>query len=755
MSEKLEIEIVLTKADTKKAFTEVEKKAEKAGKKSGEGFGRSFSTSVKGAASTAIKGFIGVTVAAVGLRKAMDLLGASFDNLRGFSRGVSEINSILPKNQKLTEQSTRSLIKFSAVFGSDQQSQARAFYNIVSAGVKGTSKQLKTLAIANTAAVAGLVDIDSSAKVLVSSVNAYARSGLTAKEASDALFVAVREGQTTFGELASFLGNVTSVASAAGLGFSELAGFLAFTTKNGLATDVAVTGLRQVLTSLIKPSKEAADEAKRLGIDFSTAGLRSKKLGGFLQDLIKKTGGSEVALGKLFGNVRALTPILQVAGGNFKELDRILGETKNSSGATATAFSEISKNLDFKLDRVSSEFSALGLNLLRVVNPALTTFADGLKFIGKGFNSFFENKKPSLVDNLSASLKTVNKDIKAVKASLATAKGFPQKTLFGGISASGKRVQALSRDLVELKERRIDLRKDIVEVRELEKGSNDARVENEKTADKTILAERVTLFSELAALGVKSIGTLVAAEDAKIAKLNELNEKRLITESDYAMALVQIRAQTDEKLNELEREKVAKSIEASGSISDAFLDAAKNTKSSTVALGKALNNLAINGYGRAMKSIGNALAKGENVNQAFVDSAKATAGEAASAFGDYYIKVGVAEVADTKGASGWATIAGGSALKVLAGALGSSGGGGGANASTGGGGAGGGGGQNDLFDNGVLDQADLEREEPKTNVEIVVQGSLVQQEELGQFITETLNESFGKQGVTLTDARFA
>ena len=73
----------------------------------------------------------------------------------------------------------------------------------------------------------------------------------------------------------------------------------------------------------------------------------------------------------------------------------------------------------------------------------------------------------------------------------------------------------------------------------------------------------------------------------------------------------------------------------------------------------------------------------------------------------------------------------------------------------GGGGAGGGGGQNDLFDNGVLDQADLEREEPKTNVEIVVQGSLVQQEELGTFITETLNESFGKQGVTLTDARFA
>jgi TP901 family phage tail tape measure protein len=254
MSDKLLIEVVLTKADTKKAFDEVDKKAAVAGAKTGRSFGKSFSTSVKASAAGAVKSFAALTVAAVGLNKALQLIGASFDNLRGFSRGVAEVNSILPKNQKLTEASTKSLIKFSSAFGTNQQSQARGFYNIVSAGVKGTAKQLETLAIANRAAVAGLVDIDSSAKVLVSSVNAYASSGLTAKEASDALFVSVREGQTTFGELSNFLGNVTSVAASAGLKFDELAGFLAFTTKNGLATDVAVTGLRQILTSIIKPS---------------------------------------------------------------------------------------------------------------------------------------------------------------------------------------------------------------------------------------------------------------------------------------------------------------------------------------------------------------------------------------------------------------------------------------------------------------------------------------------------------------------
>ena len=77
---------------------------------------------------------------------------------------------------------------------------------------------------------------------------------------------------------------------------------------------------------------------------------------------------------------------------------------------------------------------------------------------------------------------------------------------------------------------------------------------------------------------------------------------------------------------------------------------------------------------------------------------------------------------------------------------------GGGGASGGGGGAVGGGVENELD---LTAPENVERNAPSTNVEVIVQGSLVQQEELGTFLTETLNESFGKQGVTLTDARFA
>ena len=751
MAEKLFIEIALTKADTKKAFDDVENKASKAGRESGKKFGTSFSRSLKSGATNAAKSFAGVAVAAIGLNKALQALSASFENLRGFSRGIAEINSILPKNQKLTEEATQKLIEFSGAFGSDQQKQARAFYNIVSAGVKGTSKQLDTLAIANRAAVAGLVDIDSAAKVLVSSVNAYASSGLTAKQASDDLFIAVREGQTTFGELSNFLGNVTSIAASAGLEFNELAGFLAFATKNGLATDVAVTGLRQVLTTIIKPSKEAADEAKRLGLQFNTAALRSKGLSKFLSDLVKSTGGSSDSLSKLFGNVRALTPILQVANGNFNELDRILGETANSGGATGRAFKTIAQNLDFKLDTVSSEFSALGLNLLRTVNPALTTFADGLKFIGKGLNSAFGEESTKPIDVLNKRLTDSGKRIRETQAIIGSFKGKGLETIFGNESTNGKNLREAKERLVELQAARKIALSERAVILDANKKQDDLRVQSQKNASSQIIADEQIKLTTLQALGLKTTDSILAEEDIKTARLQEIYNAKLISEASFQESLFQIKSNADEQIRQLDQKRVEASINASQNISGAVVLAAKNTKVTAVQIGKTMNDLAIRGFGNAFRTIGAALANGENINQAFVDSVKSTASEAASAFGDYYIKLGVAKAASGD-PSGYATIAGGAGLKLLAGVLGASGGG-----SAGGGGGGGDAGVQgqSLNAEGLLEPQEVERSAPSTNVEVVVQGSLVQQEELGTFITETLNESFGKQGVTLTDARFA
>lgn len=161
------------------------------------------------------------------------------------------------------------------------------------------------------------------------------------------------------------------------------------------------------------------------------------------------------------------------------------------------------------------------------------------------------------------------------------------------------------------------------------------------------------------------------------------------------------------------------------------------------------------GAGQAFKEFGKALVTGENALKAFTDSLLKTIADQAVALGTKFILEGAAYafLPGYQALSG-PLIAAGAALAAFGGALGATIGGGDS-----GGGSGGGSPTTQDTNQFLVEETtapqELERQQPQTNVEVVVQGSLVQQEELGTFIAETLSESFGKQGVSLTDARLA
>lgn len=336
-----------------------------------------------GGMTGALQVFQGVVGAQV-LLKSLDLTSRALQqgakDALDFGKAIAEINSIAPRTATETLALKQQLIGLSNEFGGEAQKQARAFYNIVSAGVKETANQLNVLETANRAAVAGLVDIDTSARVLVASVNSYAQAGLTAGEASDILFNTVREGITTFGELSSSIGTVAPLAASAGVEFSELGGALAFLTKSGISTAEAATGIRAVLTGVIKPSQEAATFARQLGLEFNTAAIKSKGFANFLKDVIDRTGGAETELAKLFPNVRALGPIVQIAAGNFEEFVRILDNTANSAGATDKAFQTITDSAAFQFEKLTNQLRNFPTALLTNFEEPLS---DGLKAVNE------------------------------------------------------------------------------------------------------------------------------------------------------------------------------------------------------------------------------------------------------------------------------------------------------------------------------------------------------------------------------------
>ena len=333
------------------------------------GFGR-----LAGIASGVVAGLVSINTAMV-----------AFGQAKQFNAAMAETSTLIKgtaEEMAFLEASARGLAK---EFGGDATSQVKAFYQAISAGAGSVENAAKLLESANKLAIGGVTSSTIAVDALTTATNAYARSGLTAAQASDAMFVGIKAGKTTAGELSAALGNIVPIASSVGVSFDEIIAGTAALTTQGQSTSMAVTGLRQVLAGVIKPTKEAADMANHLGLQFDTQALQAKGLSGFLEDVIAKTGGSQDAMAQLFGSVEALNAVLAFSGGAGDAFNSILDDMAAKAGATDEAYTKMAESLDqrwnVQMAIARDAVLALGGVLLSVAVPALEALTQNFDMV--------------------------------------------------------------------------------------------------------------------------------------------------------------------------------------------------------------------------------------------------------------------------------------------------------------------------------------------------------------------------------------
>ena len=152
-----------------------------------------------------------------------------------------------------------------------------ALYEAISASVD-TADAMDFLKVATMAAKGGFTDTQTAVDGLTTVLNSYGLEASEADRIANEMLVTQNLGKTTFGELASSMGQVTPVAAALNIGTNELFSSLAVTTAQGLGTSEAITGLKAAMSNIIKPTAEASEAAETLGIDFSVS-VYSLKVG--------------------------------------------------------------------------------------------------------------------------------------------------------------------------------------------------------------------------------------------------------------------------------------------------------------------------------------------------------------------------------------------------------------------------------------------------------------------------------------------
>jgi TP901 family phage tail tape measure protein len=330
---------------------------------------------------------------------------AGFRSARGLDAALAEASTLLEGTTAEMSLMRKEARAMAAEFGGGTTAQVEAFYQAISSGAGSVEEASMLLHTANLLAKGGVTDITTSVDILTTAVNAYAGSGLTAAQSSDILFTGVKFGKTTVEELASSLGRAAPLAGKLGVGFDELVAATAALTKGGVSTAEAVTGVRGVLSAVLKPTSEAATAAEALGLEFNAAALESKGLVGFLQDVIAKTGGSSEALAELFGGMEGLSGVLGLATNNGAAFNEAMAEMQSSLGATQEAADKVSGSLSDRLDvslgKIGIAFQTLGGLLLQIVVPALEFVVDNFDLLVIAITAVAFTQIPALIATMA------------------------------------------------------------------------------------------------------------------------------------------------------------------------------------------------------------------------------------------------------------------------------------------------------------------------------------------------------------------
>ncbi|GAB3192172.1 phage tail tape measure protein [Nesterenkonia suensis] len=297
-----------------------------------------------------------------------------------FEKGMNEVFTLLPGiSEQAMQQMSDDVREFSREMGIAHDQAVPALYSAISAGIP-RENVFDFMEVAAQAAVGGVTDMETAVDGLTSVMNAYGQENMSAQEASDLMFTAVRLGKTNFEELSGSLYNVLPTASALGVEFGDVTAAMASMTAQGTPTSVATTQLRQMMVELSKDggavSEVFQEVAGKSFKEFVAEGGNTQEALALLHQHAQDTG---VGINDLFGSVEAGNAALALSGDNASGYADNIAEMADSAGATADAYDGMDEGIARAMERIGILLKDASLELADNIAPAFHRFADFLQ----------------------------------------------------------------------------------------------------------------------------------------------------------------------------------------------------------------------------------------------------------------------------------------------------------------------------------------------------------------------------------------
>ncbi len=305
-----------------------------------------------------------------------------------FEAAVAEIATLTDMSvEEFKKKFAPRILDLAKEIGASPVEVAKAMYQAISAGV-APDKALEFLKSAGKAAIAGVSDIFTATDALTSMQNAWKKFGYTTKNISDFVFVAIREGKTTFNEIAGSIGQVAGIAATAGVSLEETLAAMSTLTTLGDSTGEAFTGIKYAIESILNPTQQAEKWFQKLGVQIDANTLKQYGLKGTLEILtkaVKKYTQDEAEqqkiLAEIFSSVEGFSAVLKLTGAGADKFTSILKKMGGSAGATDSAFRKMSQTTVFQFKQLKANLQALSITIGSVLLPTINAVLKVIKVI--------------------------------------------------------------------------------------------------------------------------------------------------------------------------------------------------------------------------------------------------------------------------------------------------------------------------------------------------------------------------------------
>ncbi len=284
---------------------------------------------------------------------------------RSYSAAMTAANTMAGKGAEDFARLKGQVTELSKTLPVARDQLANGLYQVISNGVP-EDNWIEYLRASAKASVGGIADLGEVVKVTSTLIKNYGLQWQDAEGIQDKIQLAAKNGVTTFEQLAQALPRVGGSAAELGVSVDELmASFATLTGVSGNTAEVA-TQMQAIFTALVKPSSEAANMARQMGIQFDAAAV--KAAGGLqnflasLQQSVRQYSASSGVLeqevyGRLFGSAEALRALIPLNGKLADTFAKNVGQMRDSAGTMGDAFNTMSGTGSARLQMLKNSFS--------------------------------------------------------------------------------------------------------------------------------------------------------------------------------------------------------------------------------------------------------------------------------------------------------------------------------------------------------------------------------------------------------------